>query len=396
MSIDLEMRKVTGDPIHPSANERERAVVEFCCFVRANGLGSGPKTTIDCLQVLRTVRDAGPETLRYALRAVLCASKEEWDLFDKLFAMSWEGPEPTQPSPNKSRKNRFSVSGLGQEQSILRLGRAAGRADLESQPDKVASGASLIERLTKTDFTLIPQTDLAELERLSLRLLQRLSRRISRKFRPTYRRGVVDLRRTIRRNLSRGGDLIELCHRRRKRRRAKLVLFLDVSDSMNLYSLFLLKFAYALKKHSSGVESFIFSTKLVEVNNALKAPRLSEALASLSEMTTGWSSGTRIGGSVQDFNRLYAAKLLSRETVFIMLSDGWDTENPEVLGAELRKIKLRVSKLIWLNPLLGLERYEPVTRGMKAALPYIDVFAPAHNLQSLLDLEKHLGPRMVA
>jgi uncharacterized protein with von Willebrand factor type A (vWA) domain len=394
MSIDLDMRKLTSDTIHPSVNERERAVVEFCCFVRANGLGSGPKTTIDCLQVLRTVRDAGPETIKYALRAVLCASKEEWDLFDKLFAMSWEGPEPPQPSRNKSGKNRFSVSGLGQEPSILRLGGNVDRSDLERQPDKVAAGASLIERLTKIDFALIPQTDLAELERVSLRLLRRLSRRISRTFRPKHRRGVVDIRRTIRRNLGHGGELLELSYRRRRRQRAKLVMLLDVSDSMNLYSLFLLKFAYLLTKHSGGVQSFIFSTRLVEVNNALRARHLSEALGLLSQMTTGWSGGTRIGGSLQDFNRLYAAKALSRETVFVILSDGWDTEEPAVLGTELRKIKQRVSRLIWLNPLLGLEHYEPVTRGMKAALPYIDVFAPAHNLQSLLELERHLGPRM--
>jgi uncharacterized protein with von Willebrand factor type A (vWA) domain len=389
MSSDPDRLKVTGDSIHLSGIELERVIVEFCRCVRANGLGSGTKTTIDCLQVLRIVKDADPETLEYALRAVLCSSKEEWDLFDKLFATIREGPEPTQSS-HKSGKNRFSIGGSSREQSILRLGRDIGRSDLESQPDKAASGASLIERLIKTDFALIPQTDLAELERLSLRLLRRLSRRISRKFRTTHRRGAVDLRRTIRGNLAHGGDLIELRHRRRKRQRAKLILLLDVSDSMNLYSLFLLKFAYALKKHSSAAESFIFSTKLVDINSALKARRLSEVLALLSEMTTGWSSGTRIGGSMLDFNRLYAGKLLSRETVFIILSDGWDTEDPELLGTELRKIKLRVSKLVWLNPLLGLERYEPITRGMKAALPYIDVFAPAHNLQSLLALEKHL------
>jgi uncharacterized protein with von Willebrand factor type A (vWA) domain len=110
----------------------------------------------------------------------------------------------------------------------------------------------------------------------------------------------------------------------------------------------------------------------------------------LSRMTTGWSGGTRIGASLQDFNRRYAGRLLSRETALVILSDGWDTEGPEALAAELQKIKRRVSKLIWLNPLLGLEEYEPVTRAMSAALPYINVFAPAHNLESLLELERHL------
>ncbi len=161
---------------------------------------------------------------------------------------------------------------------------------------------------------------------------------------------------------------------------------------MNLYSLFLLKFAYALGRRSKEVLSFIFSTNLVAVSNVLRAQRLSGALETLSLATKGWSGGTKIGGSLQEFNRLHAGKLLSRNTVFIILSDGWDTGTPEVLVAELGKIKRRVSKLIWLNPLLGLEDYEPVTRGMSAARPYIDVFAPAHNLESLLELERHLRP----
>jgi uncharacterized protein len=140
------------------------------------------------------------------------------------------------------------------------------------------------------------------------------------------------------------------------------------------------------------VLTFIFSTNLVSVSNVLRARRLTGALEALSLAATAWSGGTKIGGSLQEFNRLHAGKLLTRNTVFIILSDGWDTGTPEVLVAELSKIKRRVSKLVWLNPLLGLEDYEPVTRGMSAARPYIDVFAPAHNLESLLELERHLRP----
>ena len=119
---------------------------------------------------------------------------------------------------------------------------------------------------------------------------------------------------------------------------------------------------------------------------------MSEALRMLADLTSGWSGGTRIGYSLCDFNRLYAPGLLSPDTVFIIMSDGWDTGTPEAMVAELRKIKRRVNKLIWLNPLLGLVDYEPVTRAMSAALPLLDVFAPGHNLQSLLELEKHLLP----
>jgi uncharacterized protein len=371
------------------ADKLERAVVRFCQCARANGLGSG-RTTLDCLQALRIVQTAGVAAIEEALRSVLCSSKQDWDLFAKLFALVWEGPAPTGPSPKKSGKNRFSSYGLGREESVLKLFTNSDRLNLDSYPEKAISGASLAERLTKTDFALIPYADLAELERLSLRLLRRMSYRISRRLRLTERRGVVDLRRTIRRNLRHGGELIELRHKKNRRQRTKLVLLLDVSDSMNPYSLFLLKFAYALKHCAREVSAFIFSTSLIDISEVLNAKSWSDAMETLSEMTTGWYGGTKIGGALHSFNERFGARLLSKNSAVIILSDGWDTEAPDALVKELRKIKSQSKQVIWLNPLLGLPGYEPVTRGMSAALPYIDVFAPAHNLVSLLQLERHL------
>ena len=159
---------------------------------------------------------------------------------------------------------------------------------------------------------------------------------------------------------------------------------------MNAYSVFLLKFAYALQKHFRQVDTFLFSTSVVEVSDAMRARRLTDALAKLSHLAAGWSAGTKIGASLCDLNRLHSRKLHAGNTVFMILSDGWDTGAPEVLAAELKAIRRRVRRIVWLNPLLGLTDYEPVTRGMNAALPHVDVFAPAHNLVSLLALEKHL------
>jgi uncharacterized protein len=367
-------------------------VVEFCRFVRANGIGSGTKETIDCLRALRAVRSINVDTFRFTLRAVLCSSKEEWILFDDLFVAFWGGDETRRGTRSrKSAVSTFSVHGNEKGFPIL-CGHGDG-SELEGEGErKAAAGASAVERLRKIDFSQVPQTDLAELERVSLRLLRRMSYRVSRRLQSRKCRDFVDLRRTIRRSIGHGGELIELNYKGHKRERARLIILLDVSDSMNLYSLFLLKFAYALGRRSKEVLTFVFSTNLVAVSNVLRAQRLSGALETLSLATTGWSGGTKIGSSLQEFNRLHAGKLLTRKTVFIILSDGWDTGTPEVLVAELSKIKRRVSKLIWLNPLLGLEDYEPITRGMSAARPYIDVFAPAHNLESLLELEKHLRP----
>jgi uncharacterized protein with von Willebrand factor type A (vWA) domain len=175
-----------------------------------------------------------------------------------------------------------------------------------------------------------------------------------------------------------------------KPRPPRLVILLDVSGSMNPYSLFLVRFAYALQKNFQRVSTFLFSTHIKEITRTLKARQLRDALEQLSREEAGWAGGTRIGESLRVFSRSHGRRLLTRRTVFIVLSDGWDTGTPEELAGQLAAIQRRTCRLIWLNPLLGMEDYQPLTRALSAALPFIDVFAPAHNLASLLQLEKHL------
>src|ERR1700724_1625360 len=373
-----------------------KSIVEFCRFVRANGVSTGTKETIDCLQAAGAVADADRDTFRFALRANLCSSEEEWVLFEDLFTAFWGESDPRTGTRSKNpTRRRLAPPGLeGEKASQMAAGFGNGSAPEGEGEQKTYSEASAVERLEKVDFSQMPQTDLEELERIALRLLRRMSYRVARRLRVRKCRETVDLRRTIRRKISRGGEMIDLRYKGPKKERAKLVILLDVSDSMNAYSFFLLKFAYVLGKYSREVKTFVFSTFLVEVSDLLRTRRMADALRSLSQMTAGWSGGTKIGDSLRDFNKLHAFAMLSPRTVFIVLSDGWDTGAPEELAAELRKIRRRVAKVIWLNPLLGLEEYQPVTRGMTAALPFIDVFAPAHNLQSLLALEQHLGPKI--
>jgi uncharacterized protein len=369
-------------------------MIGFCRFARVNGLDCGTKETLDCFRALRTISKLDLNTLRCLLRAVMCSSKEHWDLFDVLFAEYWQNRERVRAKqPKNAGKSRPVLSESSRKTGLRVFAPSSPNRDLDTvdQAD-VVSGASAIEQLKRMDFAAVSPDNLAELERLSHRLLRRLSWQVSMKLQPKKDRGRIDLRRTIRRNLSRGGDLIELSHKKRRRQRARLVIFLDVSDSMNRYSVFLLKFAYVLRRYGPRVAPFIFSTRVVEVGDVLKARVWSDVLEALSGMTTGWSGGTKIGRCLFEFNRLYGAKLLSRNTVFVILSDGWDTEPPALLLAELEKVKSRVKQLIWLNPLLGLKDYQPVTRAMNAALPYVDVFAPAHNLESLLQLERYLRP----
>jgi uncharacterized protein with von Willebrand factor type A (vWA) domain len=159
---------------------------------------------------------------------------------------------------------------------------------------------------------------------------------------------------------------------------------------MNFYSLFLVRFAYALQTCFDRVDTFLFSTDVVRISDLLRTRTLPDALRRLSQRAAGWSGGTKIGESLRQFAKLHGGKLLSRDTVFILLSDGWETGDPQLLADQMQAARRRVRKVLWLNPLLGLKDYQPLTRGMAAALPHIDVFAPAHNLESLLALERIL------
>ncbi|HMB92841.1 MAG TPA: VWA domain-containing protein, partial [Rhodothermales bacterium] len=183
---------------------------------------------------------------------------------------------------------------------------------------------------------------------------------------------------------------IELSFRGRKPRKPRLVILLDVSGSMEQYSFFLLRFIYALQQHFAQVDSFLFSTRLMRVTDALKTRHLHETLRSLSNTAEAWASGTRIGECLAEFNMTYAPRVLSRSALVLILSDGLDTGEPERLERELRKLQRRAKKIIWLNPLLGMAGYQPSARGIRAALPLVDLMLPAHNLESLLRLEDYL------
>lgn len=361
--------------------------------MRERGLSGGVKETLECLKAAKTVGMADRETLKLALKAVLCSSKDDWDLFDSLFEEFWQmqarrrdeaadsAKQPNQPTDEWGRPQTGVFELLG----------AASAAGDSDDRGRAVTGATAVDRLRRVDFSQIPRGDLPELERISLRLLKRMSLRLSRRLKTMQPRGPVDLRRTIRQSISRGGDPVCLNRKGRRRQRAKLVLLLDVSGSMNAYSLFLVRFAYALQKHFRRVHTFLFSTQLMEITSLLRTRDLPEALVALSHEPAGWSGGTKIGESLGFFNHLYGRKLLSRDTLVMILSDGWDTGDPEVVARELNTMRRQSRQIVWLNPLLGMEDYQPLTRGMAAALPFIDVFAAAHNLESLLELEHHLG-----
>jgi len=371
------------------------ALVAFVALLRRNALPITPLQTLDAVRALDHLDVGDRDELARGLRVVFVTRPEEAPIFDRCFEAFWRprseadavaealaGPGVPEPGEGPglesqgARSERLALEGWGEE----------GQEEETGEPLGVPA-ASELEAIATRDFSTFGADQLDELLRITVQIARRLARRVSRRRRPVRRRGRVDLRRTLRANLTRG-EIIELRYRQRKRRKVRLVLLCDVSGSMDLYSRFLLQFLFALQHVFSRVETFTFSVRLTHVSDVLRARSYRDVLRRLQEVRD-WSGGTKIGESLAEFNR-YWSHLVDRRTIVIVLSDGWDTGDPEVLATELLRIKRRAGRVIWLNPLLGNPSYEPLTRGMAAALPLVDHFAAAHNLAALRDLADRL------
>lgn len=370
------------------------ALVRFGALLRRLSLPITPRQVMDAVRALDHLDVGDREEVRRGLRALLVTRPEESAIFDKAFEAFWrmrtEADEVGEALAGPALPEDAGTAepeGQGQQRERLAL-EGWGEMDEEDGGDPLSvPAASEAEALAARDFSTFSAEQLDEVLRLTVQIARRLARRVSRRRRPGRRRGRVDLRRTLRANLTRG-EIIDLRYRRRKRRKVRLVLLCDVSGSMDLYSRFLLQFLFALQHVFARVETFTFSVHLTRVTDHLHARSYREVLRRLQEVRD-WSGGTRIGESLAEFNRRWT-HLVDRRTIVIVLSDGWDTGDPETLATELLRIKRRAGRVIWLNPLLGNPSYEPLTRGMAAALPLVDHFAAAHNLAALRNLAGQL------
>jgi hypothetical protein len=369
----------------------EAALVEktvgFVHLLRAQGFTVGLTESRDAIAVAECFLCRDFAAFRDGLRSLLCLSAEQFARFDFLFDSYWqpEGGARRIRRPQRIQVPRESRHGQALVQTVGLSEQAS-----EAGETQAVSGASGQEVLRRVDFSRVPVDWEGPLQRLAERLWQRMRLR-----KPSHRVGPLGrrhphFRRILRRSLATGGEPLELILAGRRPRRPRLVVLLDVSGSMELYSLFFLRFAHALRRRFRRVHAFLFSTHLEDVTGDLLERSPARALARLGGRRLGWNSGTRIGECLDDLVRLHGGRVLRPDTVAVILSDGLDVGPPEQLAAALGRIKLRAGRIVWLNPLLGIEGYEPIARGMQAALPLLDVFAPAHNLESLLASERFL------
>jgi uncharacterized protein len=366
-------------------------VTLFARRLRRRGLLVGPSEISDALRALAEVDVAERESVRLTLRTVLCSRAEDLPIFDDEFQQFWQGTAAAVgPSPEEGDAGEPPAAGdAGQERQrdlAVTDWNEGGQADEERE----VPAYSPAEGRARKDFSTFSPDELRAITELIIAIARLIATRLSRRTRSARRGSLVDLRRTMRRNLRYGGDVLDLVWRRRKIRKAKLVLLCDVSGSMDIYSRFLVQFIYALQGVLSHVESFVFSTSLTRVTDALDKRDIHQALQEASRRVPDWSGGTKIGASLQHFNEGYGRRLVDARTIVVICSDGWDTGDLDVLQGAMRELRARAGRVIWLNPLLGSPGYEPVTQGMSIALPYVDVFASAHNLSGLRELERYL------
>lgn len=351
-------------------------LARFPGFLRANGFAVGGGDAVQVLGAAQRVGVLDPQILRWSLQSLLCGRCDEWRRFDALFD-AWFLP------PNQWMKPEVRAADGG----TLGGGNAhADGQDTAHDNDEIRprDAASREEVLSSTDFRALTEREHAlDIEQLMRRFARRLKAiQLRREARARHGRR-LDLQATIRHSVSSGGTPFHLLWKNRRRVRPRLVLLLDVSRSMALYSFFYLRLARALSGELADVYSFIFHTRVTGVSEALRDPDPWRAQERLHLIAQGWAGGTRIGESIAQFNREHASRLVHSRTAVLILSDGYDTGDPQVLSGALAALRKRARRIVWLNPLCNRPGYTPVSQGMVAAMPHLDLLAPGADLNSI-------------
>ena len=387
-------------------------VIRFGQALRAAGLDANPGRIADFAASLPVIDLGRRDDFYYAARSTLLSRPDQRDAFDDIFARFWppnripldasgedlEGAPSMRPQPQAGDAGD-ATEGEGGEQHAVAGAAAAGDESQgdDSEQDSRAPGTAMMsysaqELLKEKNFGDFSEAELELARRLMERLRWSTARRLTRRTERAARGQRLDLRRTVRRAFSTGGETLSWARKERKIKPRPLVLICDVSGSMERYTRLLLQFLHSVSHGAStNVETFVFATRLTRITPSLRRRRVSEALDRVADDVSDWSGGTRTGESLALFNRNWARRVLGRGAVVLIISDGWDRGDVEQLGREMKRLKRTSFRLMWLNPLLGSPNYRPLTRGMQAALPHLDDFLPAHNLQSLENLVDHLA-----
>ncbi len=362
-------------------------VVSFARFLRHEKFSITVEDEGNALLALEAIDYHNQQVFQLALKSVFCRSANQLKQFPNLFQEYWKNrskeiDSKTKEKTEAGRKKPPNVDPLKSLQSWLNGNR--------NNEEEETALYSIHENLSLKDFSNIPEDEVDSIAQAIKSISRNLAVKISRRQEKSNHNDKLNLLQTLRKNIRNGTEIVHLQFRQPKRNRTKLVLLCDVSKSMDLYSGFFIQFMYALQNTFKKTETFVFSTKLSRITSILKQNSFSEAMKSLGN-EVGWGGGTKIGESLQSFLADYP-KVINKQTMVIILSDGWDIGESGPIASAMHQIHSSSKKIIWLNPLAGFADYKPEAKGMQSAMPFVDVFASVHNLESLKKVGRFLIP----
>jgi len=363
-------------------------IVRFINLLRRNRLAVHTSNEIDAMHALSLIDINDPFQFYLVLKTCLLTSRAQIGTFNRIYLQFWgTGPKlkkPTDGDDEETEQDEKSVVFRKLDESPSDDKSRKGSSKHSNIYEEVPTFTySSIENLRQKDFEEISQAEVSMMDQVFKRLQIKIKEKKGRRFKPSNSGSMIDLRRTIRNSTQRGGEIVDILWRDRKPKPSKVVLLADVSGSMDAYSRFLIKFMYEMQRFLRDTETFVFGTRMKRITDLLQQRSVATALSMVSKQVLFWSGGTDIGGSLKDFNEKYGGRYMAQNRILVVLSDGWDKGNIEELRLQMIRMKRGFKRVIWLNPHLKYDSYEPLCLGMSTALPYIDHFLPCHNVETL-------------
>jgi len=377
-------------------------VMHFARVLRQAGLPVGPDRVIDALRALQVAGIERREDFYWTLAAVFIDRREQFDLYDQAFHIFWRDPQLLERAMALLLPKMQGLVGQPQKDpGSNRLAEAfapkhapAPKPNEEPPPEieiEATFTASDRELLRKADFETMTGEELAQAKKMIARLRLPIPEVRTRRMTPDDRGARVDLRGSLRASLRGNADVIPLRRRSPQHRHPPLVVLCDVSGSMSRYARMLLHFLHAITNDRDRVHTLVFGTRLTNITRQLRHRDVDVALAGVAQVVADWSGGTRIGASLHEFNLRWSRRLLGQNAVLLLISDGLDRDMGNDLAEQMERLHKSCRKLIWLNPLLRYEGFEPRPTGVRLMLPHVDAFLPAHNIDSLVELARALS-----
>jgi uncharacterized protein len=362
-------------------------VVRFMNFLRSSRFPVHTVSEINAARALTLIDIEDPFQFYMALRVCTVIHHAHIGLFNRLYMTFWgtghKVPTPPDDDEEAAEEQAVSVAKRLDEESAEESSRKSGKKRLTQDEEAPVFAHSVHESLREKDFERILESELPFLDELFKRMRLKSRERKGLRYKPSKGGRIVDLRRSMRESTQRGGEIVSILKKELKPKQTKLVLLADVSGSMDVYSAFLIRFVYQLQRYLRGTETFVFGTRVMRITDLLHLRSVRTAMSMVSKRVLFWSGGTNIGACFQQFTGGFGAKYIKRNRILVILSDGWDRGDTEVLRSQMILFKRKFKKVIWLNPHLKYERYQPLCTGMAAALPYVDHFLPCHNVKTL-------------